>query len=178
MESLVFIVFNSIFYAFIYYVLHSFELFSNQNSAFLLLGFSLIISLPSIILMYILKKDRVKFFTFSSIWTIFISFIFLKFGLDILKYFEIKEGLANFTMYIFSYLFMFSPLLSLFFLSMHKTFNKKKQLFLLIAFKYLLPIILGFICMNFFELSSLLWLFAIVDILTTANSLFIATLKF
>lgn len=177
MESLIFIVFNSIFYSFLYYVLLSFELFSNLNSSFLLLGISFIISLPSIILMYILKKDRIKFFIFSSIWTISISFIFFNFGINILKFFNVNDGLANFTIYIFKYLFMFSPLFSIFFLSLHKVCKQKKQLFLLIAFKYILPIILGFIGMQFLELSSLLWLFAITDIFTTIFSLWFSTKK-
>lgn len=178
MESLIFVMFNLVFYSFLYYVLYSFEFFSNLSSSWILLSISLIINLPSIILMYILKKDRVKFFILSSIWTIFISFIFFTFGTNILKFFGIKDGLANFTMYLFKYLFMFSPLLSIFFLSLHKTFKQKKQLFLLIAFKYILPIISGFIGMSFLEFSSLLWLFAIVDILSILSSLLISAIKF
>lgn len=178
MESLIFVIFNSIFYGFLYYVLYSFEFFSNLNSSFLLFEISLIISLPSIILMYILKKDRIKFFILSSIWTIFISFTFFNFGVNILKFFNIKDGPANFTIYIFKYIFMFSPLLSIFFLGLHKVFNKKKQLFLIIAFKYTLPIIIGFIGMNFLEFSSLLWLFAIIDILSTISALWFSTIKF
>lgn len=178
MESLIFVVFNLIFYSFLYYVLYSFEFFSNLPSSWFLLSIALIISLPSIIFMYVLKKDRVKFFILSSVWTIFISFIFFTFGMNILNFFGIKDGLANFTMYLFKYLFMFSPLLSIFFLSLHKVFKQKKQLFLLIAFKYTLPIILGSVFMNFLEFSSLLWLFVIVDILSTLSSLLISAIKF
>ena len=108
MESFIFIVFNLIFYSFLYYVLYSFEFFSNLSSSSILLSISLIISLPSIIFMYILKKDRIKFFLLSSIWTIFISFIFFYFGVNILNFFGVTNGLANFTMYLFKYLFMFS----------------------------------------------------------------------
>ena len=176
MESFIFIVFNLIFYSFLYYILYSFEFFSNLSSSSILLSISLIISLPSIIFMYILKKDRIKFSLLSSIWTIFISFIFFYFGVNILNFFGVTNGLANFTMYLFKYLFMFSPLLSLFFLSLHKVFKQKKQLFLLIAFKYISPIILGFFGMNFLEFSSLLWLFAIVDILSTIGAIIISTM--
>ncbi len=121
--------------------------------------------------------DRLKFFIISSIFTILLSFAFYKYGLNILKYFSIADGLANFTNYLYSYLFMFSPLISIFFLGLHKVFNKKKQLFFITAFKYILPVLLGFISIHFLELSSLLWLLAIVDILTTLISIYLATLN-
>lgn len=177
MESIFFIVFNCVFYYFFYYALRSFEFSSMLDSCIILLGISLLLTLPSIILLYILKKDRKKYFIFSSIYTIVMSFVFFKFGSDLLKFFNVKTGLANFTVYIYKYLFMFSPILSVFFVSLHKVFEQKKQLFLLIAFKYTLPIILGFIFMNFAEFSSFLWLLAITNFLTTVLSIFISAKK-
>ena len=102
MESFIFIVFNLIFYSFLYYVLYSFEFFSNLSSSSILLSISLIISLPSIIFMYILKKDRIKFFLLSSIWTIFISFIFFYFGVNILNF--TSKVKVNF-IYIYTYIY-------------------------------------------------------------------------
>lgn len=178
MESIFFIICNSVFYTFFWYVLYSFSFLSNLNSALILLIFSLILSAPSLIMLYILKKDRKKYFIYSSISIVFISLLFFIFGENILNMFNIKSGLINYTIYLYKYLFMFSPILSLFFVSLHKTFAQKKQLFLIIALKYILPIVLGFVFMHFLEFYKLLWLFAITDLLTTISSLWISSRKF
>lgn len=164
------------FYAFLYYVLNSFYFFAQLNSTILLLIIALIISIPSIILIYI-KKDRKKYFLFSSIWTFLCSLTFFIFGIQILSYLKINSGLANYTIYLYKYLFMFSPLLSLFFVSLHKCFKQKKQLIFLIALKYILPIILIFVFMHFLEFYKLLWLFAITDFCTTLFSIYFSSHK-
>lgn len=176
MELAIFTFCNIVFYAFLYYVLNTFKFFAQLNSCFLLLIISFIISIPSIIFIYI-QKNRKKYFILSSIWTIFCSLAFFAFGKQILSLLKINSGLANYTIYLYKYLFMFSPLLSLFFVSLHKCFAQKKQLISLIALKYILPIILGIVFMNFLEFYKILWIFAIADLATTLFSVYFSNCK-
>lgn len=167
MESILFIISNIAFYAVIYFNLIKFNFLANLDAAWILLIFSLMLTLPSTLLFYIIKKDRKKYFIFSSIWTILLSVILFFFGNNILTFFGIKSGLANYTIYLYKYLFMFSSLLSIYFVSIYKIMEQKKQLFFLIALKFVLPIILNLIFINILEFTKILWLFAITDLFTT-----------
>lgn len=137
---------------------------------------ALILALPSVILLFILKKDRKKYFIISSIFTILISYTFFEFGENLLKILHFNSGTINHTVYLYKYIFMFSPILSLFFVSIHKLFAHKKQLICLVALKYILPIFLGFILVIFLPLSKVLWFLAIYDMLITLGSFTFAIL--
>lgn len=169
MESLLFICFNFISYAFLYYTLCVFNVSANAYNIGILLIFSFILYISSLALLHT-KIDRKKYFIFSSILTILFSLIFFVFGKNILSLFNLSTGTTNFTIYLYKYLFMFSPLLSLFFTSLHKIFAQKKQLIFLIALKCFLPIMLGLIFMHFLEFYKFLWLLAIIDLSTTVFS--------
>ena len=147
-----------------------------ENSIVILLMIYLIVSVPLIALLFI-EKNRKTYFINSSIWTILCSLTFFKLGKSILSLFNILPGVINYTMYLYKYLFMFSPLLSLYFLSIHKCFAQKKQLIFLIALKCISPIILGLVFMHFLELSKLLWLLAILDLCTTLFAVFFSNRK-
>ena len=170
MECIIFIICNILFYTCIYFNLHHFNFLANLETAWILLLCSFIITLPSFILCYFKKKDRKKHFIFSSIWILFSSILIFFFGKNILEFLKIKTGFANYTIYLYKYLFMFSPILSIYFSSICKIWEQKKQLFLLIAFKYILPIILNLLFINIFEFTKILWLFAITDLFTTIIS--------
>jgi hypothetical protein len=158
---------------FLYLIFNNINI-ANPSSIWVLLTFALTITLVPFILIYALKENRKKYFIISSIWIILSSAILFFFGKNILNFFNIKSGLVNSTMYLYKYVFMFSPFLSIFFVSLHKIWKEKKQLIFLIALKYFLPILLIFIFMNILKFSSLLWLFAITDFVTSLFSLLLA----
>jgi hypothetical protein len=147
---------------------------ANPSSAWVLLICSLSITLIPFILIYVIKNNRKKYFIISSIWIIFSSALLFFFGKNILNFLNIKSGLINSTIYLYKNLFMFSPFLSIFFVSIHKIWKEKKQLIFLIALKYFLPTLLMFVFMNTLAISSILWLFAITDFITSLFSLFLA----
>lgn len=177
MESIFFIICNILFYICIHFNLQHFNFLANLDSAWILLLCSLIITLPSFVLCYVIKKDRKKHFIFSSIWIIFSSAIIFFFGKNFLEFFNMKTGFANYTIYLYKYLFMFSPILSIYFSSICKIWEQKKQLFLLIAFKYIFPIILNLLVINILEFTKILWLFAITDLFTTIVSVIFVNRK-
>lgn len=143
-------------------------------SIIILILLTLLLVLPCCILLFIIKKDRKKYFIISSIYILIFSFVFFKFGEKILIAFGLKSGIANYTIYFYKYLFIFSPFLSLFFTSVHKLLGKKKWIILLVILKYILPIFLGLILSNFLALSRLLWILAFYDLLTTIISVIVA----
>ena len=170
MECIIFVICNILFYTCIYFNLHHFHFLANLNTAWILLLCSFIITLPSFMLCFLTKKDRKKHFIFSSIWIIFSSILIFFFGKNILEFFNIKTGFANYTIYLYKYLFMFAPILSIYFSSIYKIWEQKKQLFLLIAFKYIFPIILNVLFINILEFTKILWLFALTDLFTSIIS--------
>lgn len=178
MKSIIWVVCNILFYMCIYFNLQHFKFLANLESAWILLLCSFIITLPALILSYILKKDRKKYFIFSSIWIILSSSIIFFFGKNILIILGAKTGFANYTMYLYKYIFMFSPILSIYFFYINKVWEQKKQLFLLIAFKYILPIAINLLFINIFEFTKILWLFAITDLFTTISSCFLVNRKY
>ncbi len=176
MELAFFSLCNVFFYTFLYFILYHFDFFAQLNSSIILFVISFIISIPSVILLY-MQKDRKKYFIFSSIWTILCSLAFFAFGTQILSFLRISSGISNYIIYLYKYLFMFSPLLSLFFVSLHKCFAQKKQLIFLIALKYIFPIILTFTFMRIVDFSKLLWLISITDFCTTIFSIYFSYYK-
>jgi len=145
-----------------------------MTSIIILILLALLLVLPCCILLFILKKDRKKYFIISSIYILIFSFILFNFGEKILIAFGLKSGIANYAIYLYKYLFIFSPFLSLFFTSIHKLLGKKWWIILLITLKYILPIFLGLILSNFLALSRLLWILAFYDLLTTIISIIVA----
>lgn len=145
-----------------------------MTSIIILILLTLLQVLPCFILLFTIKKDRKKYFIISSIYILIFSFILFKFGEKILIALGLKSGIANYTIYLYKYLFIFSPFLSLFFTSIHKLLLKKWYIILLVSLKYVLPIFLGLILSNFIALSRLLWLLAFYDLLTTIISVIFA----
>lgn len=154
-----------IYYSFIAVFIVNHINFSMSISAWILFIFSLLISLIPILLMH-LFKDRKKYFIISSIYIIFLTSIFHLFGKNILNFFNIGSGLVNFTMYLYKILFMFSPLLILYFLGLHKLFynHKKKQLYFLIALRRIFILLILLILANFLEFSTILYIITVIEL--------------
>ncbi len=149
MELAFFSLCNVFFYTFLYFILYHFDFFAQLNSSIILFVISFIIC----------------------------SLAFFAFGTQILSFLRISSGISNYIIYLYKYLFMFSPLLSLFFVSLHKCFAQKKQLIFLIALKYIFPIILTFTFMRIVDFSKLLWLISITDFCTTIFSIYFSYYK-
>lgn len=159
METLFFIFTELIYYIFLGFVVTKFNSTYLANSCILLFLFSLLIALPSLILIRVFK-NRKKYFFVSSILIIFSSLAILLFR----KF--TKNGLLNFTFYLYSNLFMLVPFFSLFTLSIHKLCfpkKKKKQLVILIASKKFILITLIFIFSFFFKFKNIIISISIID---------------
>lgn len=157
------------------------------NCALIIFFILLIFGIPATLLIYFLR-DRKKYFIITSIYTIILSAIVYFFGDKILALFNVKAGLINFTKHTYQNLFMFSPLFSLYFLSLHKMFYKKqnrtkqsrinkslakqkKQLYLIIALKRLIPMFLVFILLHKLSFTNLLYVFAITELFLNSSLL-------
>lgn len=154
-----------IYYSFFTLFIKHFNHVSMLNSVWFLLIFSILLNIPILFLIYFLK-DRKKFFIFSSIYILFVSSIFYVCGSYILNLLHVKVGLINFTMYLYKILFMFSPFLSIYFLGIHKLIykHKKKQLYLIIALRRIVELLIILIFISFSNFSTILYLLSFAEI--------------
>ena len=170
METIIFIFTEIIYYLFFSFIITKFKSSYLANSCILLFLFSMLISLPSLISINAIK-NRKKYFIVSTILIISSSlliFIFRKFT---------KNGIINFTFYLYTTLFMFIPFFSLFTLSIHKLSiprKKKKQLVTLIVSKKLLIILFTFVFSYFLKLKDLIILIGILVFITNIISPFVS----
>ena len=104
METIIFILTEAIYYLFLGLLVTKFNNVYLANSCVLLFLFSMLISIPSLIFIKILKNKK-KYFSVSSILIIFTSLLILQFR----KF--TKNGIINFTFYLYTILFMLVPFL-------------------------------------------------------------------
>ena len=170
MESIIFILTEIIYYLFLGFIITKYKSLYLANSCILLFLFSILISLPCIMSIRLIK-NRKKYFIISSILIILASLLVL-----IFRKFT-KNGIINFTFYLYTTLFMLVPFFSLFTLSMHKLYfehKKKKQLALLIVSKKIILILLTFIFSKFLKLKDLIIFISILDFILNVSSPFIS----
>ena len=158
------ILIECLYYFFISIFIKHFNNFSMISSVWILLIFSIILNIVAISLMYFLK-NRKTYFIISSISIISLCVIFYILGKAFLSIFYIKQGLINFTMYLYKILFMFSPLLCIYFLGIHKLAHTKqqKQLYLTIALRRIILIFTILLTMNFLNFSANLYIISISE---------------
>ena len=170
MDSILFIFTEFIYYLFLGFIITKYKSSYLANSCILLFLFSILISLPSIMSIRFIK-NRKKYFIVSSILIISASLIVL-----IFRKFT-KNGIINFTFYLYNTLFMLVPFFSLFTLSMHKLYmpkKKKKQLVMLIVSKKIILILLIFIFSKFLKLKDLIIFISILDFVLNIASPFVS----
>ena len=170
MEALIFIFTEIIYYLFLGFIITKYKSSYLANSCILLFLFSILISLPSIMSLRIIK-NRKKYFIVSSILIISASLIVL-----IFRKFT-RNGIINFTFYLYTTLFMLVPFFSLFTLSMHKLYipkKKNKQLAVLIVSKKIIIILLIFIFSKFLKLKDLIIFISVLDFILNISSPFIS----
>lgn len=160
------ILIECVYYLFIAYFIKQFNNFTMINCSWILMLFSLFLSITIMSLIYFLK-NRKKYFIISSIYIIALCSIFHIFGSSILSIFTIKKGIINFTMYLYKILFMFSPFLCIYFLGIHKLIygKQKKQLYLTIALRRIILIFIILIIMNFLKFSTILYVISISELI-------------
>ena len=160
------ILIECLYYLFIALFIKHFNNFSMITCAWILLIFSIFLNIIAISLIYFLK-NRKTYFIMYSLLIIFLCSIFYIFGKSFLSIFYIKQGLINFTMHLYKILFMFSPLLCIYFLGIHKlTYNQqKKQLYLTIALRRIILISMILITMNFLNFSNILYIISIAELI-------------
>ena len=166
METITFILSETVYYLFLGFIITKFKGNYLANSCILLFLFSMLTALPSIISIRFVQ-NRKKFFILSSILIISSSLLIL-----IFRNFT-KNGIINFAFYLYTILFMLIPFFSLFTLSMHKLCipcKKKKQLISLIVSKKIILILVIFIFSNFLKLKNLIIFISILDFILNISS--------
>lgn len=166
MEIIVFIFSELVYYLFLYWVVSKFNGNYLALSCGLLFLFSMLIALPSLICKNFIK-NRKKYFVVSSIFIISISLL-----ISIFRKFT-KNGILNFTFYLYTILFMFVPFFSLFTLSIHKLSfpeKKRKQLVKLIVSKKMSIIFIAFIFSFIIKFKNLIILISILDFVLNLSS--------
>ncbi len=170
METVIFILTEIVYYLFLGSIVTKFKGNYLANSCILLFLFSLLISLPSIMSIRHIK-NRKKYFLISSILIITSSLIIFMFRKNT------KNGIINFTFYLYTTLFMLVPFFNLFTLSLHKLYfssKKKKQLAILIVSKKILLILFIFIFSIFLKLKDLIIFISVLDFVLNVISPFIS----
>lgn len=170
METIIFILTEAIYYLFLGLLVTKFNNVYLANSCVLLFLFSMLISIPSLIFIKILKNKK-KYFSVSSILIIFTSLLILQFR----KF--TKNGIINFTFYLYTILFMLVPFLSIFMLSLHNLSvpnQKKKQLVFLIVSKKVIILVFTLIFSFILKFQNIIILISILDFIFNISSPFIS----
>lgn len=170
METIFFILIEAIYYLFLSFLVTKFNSSYLANSCIWLFLFSMLISIPSLICIKFIKNTK-KYFVVSSVLIIFSSLLILLF-----RQFT-KNGIINFTFYLYSILFMLVPFLSFFMLSLHKLSipkQKKKQLFLLIASKKVIILVFTYIFSFILKFQNIIILISVLDFVFNISSPFIS----
>lgn len=170
MEILSYIFTEAIYYWFLSYLVAKFDSIYLVNSCILVFLFSMLTSIPSLILLRVIK-NRKKYFTISSALIISTSLLVL-----IIKKFT-QNGIINFSFHLYTTLFMLVPFFTLFTLSMHKLsfpIKKKKQLVFLIVSKKIIIIALSYIFSFILRFNSLIIFISILDFILNLLSPFIS----
>ena len=171
MEIISFILIELLYNIFLGIIVTKFNNIYLANSCFLLFLFSMIISLPSLILIRFIK-NRKKYFIISCILIVLSSSLIL-----LIRKFT-KNGIINFTFHIYTILFMLIPFFSIFTLSLHKLSyptQKKKQLILLIASKKIIIIFITFIFCFLLKFEKLIILISTIEFILNIISPFISS---
>lgn len=166
METLTFIASELIYYLFLYWIVSKFNGNYLAMSCFILFLFSMLISLPSLISIKFIK-NRKKYFIISNIFIIATSLLLFCF-----RYFS-KNGLLNFTFYLYTNLFMLVPFFSLFTLAINKLCipnKKRKQLAFLIVFKKIILILFTFCLSLILDFKNLIIIISILDFILNINA--------
>lgn len=166
MSYIFYTIIEGIYYIFIAFLISKFNTLQLINSSWILMFLSFLFS-TSIFLLIRFIKDRKKYFIISSLYVIVFFSIFHILGSNILHIFNIKSGIINFTMYLYNILFMFAPLLSLWFVGLHKLIYKKqkKQLFIIIALRRISSIFVILLLMNFFKFYTHLYILSFIELI-------------
>ena len=165
METIIFILSELIYYIFLYWIVSKFNGNYLAISCFILFLFSMLISLPSLLSIEFFK-NRKNYFIISNIFIIATSLLIYCF-----RNFS-RNGLLNFTFYLYTNLFMLVPFFSLFTLAIYKLFvtKKRKQLTFLIVFKKIILILLIF-CLNLIlDFKNLIIIISILDFILNITS--------